>query len=57
MLKHHSPAKSGHSIKKKKQKKTKKKQNKKQKTKNLRDMCFVSLWGVYTFTAKDGDCL
>ena len=46
MLKHHSPAKSGHSI------------NKKQKNKTtLRDMCFVSLWGVYTFTAKDGDCL
>ena len=44
MLKHHSPAKSGHSI------------IKKQKT-TLRDMCFVSLWGVYTFTAKDGDCL
>ena len=43
MLKHHSPAKSGHSIIKKK--------------KTLRDMCFVSLWGVYTFTAKEGDCL
>ena len=46
MLKHHIPAKSGHSIIKKKKKK-----------KKLRGMCFVSLWGVYTFTAKDGDCL
>ena len=46
MLKHHSPAKSGHSIKKKQKNK-----------KPLRDMCFVSLWGVYTFTVKDGDCL
>ena len=50
MLKHHSPAKSGHSIIKKKKKK-----------KKLCETCVLSayakLWGVYTFTAKDGDCL
>jgi hypothetical protein len=47
MLKHHSPAKSGHSIKKKKKKK------------KLCVTCALSacakLWGVDTFTAKDRD--
>jgi hypothetical protein len=56
MLKHHFPAKFGHSIKKKKKKKKKKKEKKKKNT--LRDMSLVSLWlepkGL-TFTAKDGD--
>ena len=49
MLKHHSPAKSGHSIKKKKKKK------------KLCVTCALSacakLWGVDTFTAKDRDFL
>ena len=49
MLKHHSPAKSGHSIIKKKKKK------------KLCETCALSacakLWGVDTFTAKDCDFL
>ena len=48
MLKHHSPAKSGHSIIIKKKKK-------------LCETCALSacakLWGVDTFTAKDRDFL
>ena len=45
MLKHHSPAKSGHSIIKKKS------------TKNCRT-CALSVCDIsHTFTAKDDDCL
>jgi hypothetical protein len=48
MLKHHSSAKSGHSIIKKKQKKTNKKTKQKTKTKKLCETCALSAYGEYT---------